>query len=171
MAARESQLKIKNRLTAYFDDSVVLEWPITRGATDILARSEDRYSPRVDVAVHTIGTAPGNHLDVMMEYWNANAPERLHAVFSQMNPNINPRCVLAIEVVFSGSSKHIIGDITNASMMGLYGIVVASGKMITKVRRIKEYIRVLQGLGKAPESLFQNVCVMSEEEFLQYISP
>ena len=35
--------------------------------------------------------------------------------------NKNPRCLLSVEVEFSGSSKLIMGDFTNAGMMGHVG--------------------------------------------------
>ena len=90
------------------------------------------------------------------------------ALLNRLSTNANPRCSLAIEVVFSGSSKHILGDITNASMMGLYGLVVVKDeeRILEKAKRIFEYVKRIIEVGKAPANLFQNTRILSASEFL-----
>lgn len=170
MTSRQLQNEIKVRLETNFGESVTVEWPISKGATDRFAHENTRYSPRVDVAVYTVGTNVGNYQEEIERFWEQNAPSKLENKFQGLKKNKNPRCALAIEVVYSGSSKHILGDITNASMMGLYGAVVPSQKMLSKTKRIFEYIKAIREAGKAPESLFRNVIVISENEFLNLIS-
>ena len=170
MSAKDYQHEIKGKLEFHFGATVIVEWPISKGATDLFAPNKSRYSPRVDVAVNTVGTASGNHLDEIANFWETKAPEKLKNQFRQNWWNNNPRCTLAIEVVFSGSPKQILGDITNASMMGFYGVVIPSPQMDAKVRRILEYVVAVKNAGKAPANLFQNVRVISQDEFVYLIS-
>lgn len=167
---KQFQQKIKISLKKYFDDTVVVEWPISRGATDKFIRRTTQYSPRVDVAVNTAGVFAGNHRREIENFWNERAPRELKNLLGNLEKNINPRCSLAIEVVFSGSSKHILGDITNASMMGLYGVIVPSQKMTLKVKRIFEYVKRIKDAGKAPETLFKNVLIIPQKKFTDLIS-
>jgi hypothetical protein len=75
MRAPELQEVIKQRLETYFGNRVVTEWPISKGATDSLAAKSTLYSPRVDVAVYTVGTAPGNRrLEIVL--FGPNWPPR-----------------------------------------------------------------------------------------------
>jgi hypothetical protein len=80
--------------------------------------------------------------------------------------NTNPRCLLAIEVVFSGSSKHIMGDTLNAGALGLYGLVVGTDKLMPKIKRIGKYLEILAALEKLPP-MFRNVHALSTTEFEQ----
>lgn len=170
MTAKVFQHEIKKKLEAHFGETVVVEWTVSKGATDPFAPNRSRYSPRVDVAVNTAGTAPGNHLREIGTFWAQKAPEKLKQVFWKVDYNRNPRCTLAIEVVFSGSPKQILGDITNASMMGLYGIVIPSPNMEARVKRVIEYVVAIRAVGKAPENLFQNVRIIPQGEFVDLIS-
>lgn len=91
-------------------------------------------------------------------------PSSLQQRFVGMSPNENPRCLLAIEVVFSGSAKHMLGDLLNASALGLFGLVVCHESKFAKVNRNREYAIELANLGKIP-TLFQNVRVITFSDF------
>lgn len=162
------QNKITEKLQQYFSE-VKTEWSVTKNATDVF--SVPVYGPRVDVAVGPFNIEKGNKIDEIKTVFKNKAPQKLknYIESNNLSENANPRCVLAIEVVFSGSSKHILGDITNASMMGLYGFVVASNSKFNKLKRIFEYSKVIKQVGKAPKGLFSNVCVISEEMFLELL--
>jgi hypothetical protein len=170
MKAADLQQEIKEKLTAYFGNTVVVEWPISRGSSDAFSQSDSRYSPRVDVAVFTAGMTPGNYLEGIRYFWERKAPVKLKGKFDSLPCNENRRCALAIEVVHSGSPKYILGDLTDASMMGLYGVVVPSLGMELKVRSVWEYAKVLRAVGKAPDILFQNLLIIPQAEFIALIT-
>lgn len=161
MIARDVQSAFAERLRQLFgDDAVEYEWRISRGASDALAHDPFRYSPRVDLAVGPFNTGPDRRSDLQPSL----LPRAFRAAIGDRRTNQNPRCLLAIELAFSGTSKHMIGDLLHASAMGLYGIVVGSDRSMAKLRRINEYLLAIEALGKTPH-LFRNVLIMAVEEF------
>ncbi len=163
------QLELEKALQRHFRD-VQTEWPISTGATDALARSRLRYAPRLDLAVGPFSVQQGNRGHEMMTEFASTAPRKLRD-FTRTNlgKNGNPRCAMAIEISFSGSSKHMLGDIANASMIGLYGFVIANDGQIGKLKRILEYVNAVQALGKLHMAVFNNVAVMSTNEFMDLL--
>jgi hypothetical protein len=159
MRASEYQTLATERLSRYFDD-VDVEWSVVKGATDALRRDIHRYAPRVDIAVGPFNTAPGRDSEINEEL----LPQDLRELFADRPPNENPRCLLAIEVLFSGSSKHIMGDTLNAGAHGLYGLVVGAEARMPKIKRIGKYLEVLADLEKLPP-MFRNVVAVSTTEF------
>lgn len=141
-------------------DQVALEWRTSAGATDALRPEVLRYAPRVDIGVGPFNVTPGpKQMDREM------IPPGLRGWFEGLDANENPRCLIAIEVVFSGSAKHVLGDILNASTLGLFGLLVCSEDLIARVRRNLEYLKQLANVGKVPP-LFRNVRVVSVAEFV-----
>jgi hypothetical protein len=117
MRASEYQRLAEARLKGHFDD-VRVEWSVVNGASGVQQRAIHRYAPRVDIAIGPFNTTPGpdSQIDERL------LPRRLRQLFSDRPRNPNPRCLLAIEIVFSGSPKHIMGDTLNAGALGLYGL-------------------------------------------------
>lgn len=159
MPGRDYQLAVRPLLQRHFDD-VRLEWSVTSNATDALQRDPRRYAPRVDIAIGPFNTAPGRDAGLSEEL----LPACLRPLFQGLPPNRNPRCLLAIEVIYSGSSKHMMGDTLNAGALGLYGLVIGAAVHVPKIRRIGEYLQALAELEKLP-SLFRNVVALSTDEF------
>jgi hypothetical protein len=159
MTANDYQRVTEATLRRHFAD-VRLEWSVVKDATDALAADIKRYAPRVDIAVGPFNTTPGPDQRIT----DALVPDRLRPLFHDRPPNPNPRCLLAIEVIYSGSSKHILGDILNAGALGLYGLVVGRDALMPKIRRIGQYLEVLAQLEKLPW-LFRNVVALSTVEF------
>jgi hypothetical protein len=159
MSAADYQRVIQALLRRHFSE-VRLEWSVVTDATDALTVDINRYAPRVDVAIGPFNTTPGP--DPRIEL--ALLPKDLRLLFDGRPANLNPRCLLAIEVTFSGSSKHIMGDLLNAGALGLYGMVIGSNRTLPKIRRILRYLEVLAELEKLPW-LFQNVVVLSTNDF------
>jgi hypothetical protein len=159
MPGRDYQEAVAPLLRRHFDD-VRIEWSISQGATDALSRDTAVYAPRVDVAVGPFSTTPGGSDAISA----ALMPSKLRAVVEGRPTNPNPRCLIAIEVCYSGSSKHIMGDMLNAGALGLYGFVVGGDpKHMLKIQRIGRYLEVLADLGKVPW-LFRNVVTLSTGE-------
>ena len=161
MAATEFQTRIKPLLEQHYPQ-VLLEWPVYKNATDPFQRNISQYYPRTDIAVGPFSIDHGHNTDINLNLVNP-ALERKLRLLHRHNPN--PRCLLAIEVVFSGSSKHILGDILNASAIGLYGIVVGTPEMLPKIKRNMEYLKKLAEVGKLSPLPFQNVLIMDTTEF------
>jgi hypothetical protein len=159
MSATEYQRLAEARLRRHFAD-VRLEWSVVKDATDALRANIHRYAPRVDIAIGPFNTTPGS--DARID--EALLPRSLRQLFSDRPVNPNPRCLLAIEVVFSGSSKHIMGDTLNAGAHGLYGLVVGAELLMPKIQRIGTYLQVLADLEKLPP-MFRNVVALSTAEF------
>ena len=70
----------------------------------------------------------------------------------------------------SAPEAHIMGDILNASALGLLGFVVCNDNQLTKVLRNFEYLNTVKKLGKVPEPLFKNVVALSTTEFDQLLA-
>jgi hypothetical protein len=146
-------------LREHYDD-VRVEWASASGGTDSLAASPDRYAPRVDLVVGPFNTDPGPGSIAA-----SDVVPKMRSWFEGLGQNPNPRCLLAIEVVYSGSAKHVLGDILNSSVLGLYGLVICSEAKEARVRRNLAYLRSLMNVGKLP-TLFQNVKVMNTADFV-----
>lgn len=159
MTAAEYQREAEIKLNRHFQE-VRREWSVTKDATDALMADIRRYAPRVDIAVGPFNTTPGHDGRI-----NAGLlPRSFRRLFDGAPPNANPRCLLAIEVSFSGSSKHIMGDLLNAGAHGLYGLVVGKEELMPKISRIGVYLELLAKLEKLPP-MFQNVVLLSVGDF------
>lgn len=167
------QTRIAEKLSEHFSE-VEKEWRITKNATDSFSINIDVYAPRLDVAVGPFNTDEPHkeeNVEKIQKTFSQKATKELKNIveLKRLEQNQNPRCMLAIEVAFSGSEKHFLGDITNASMMGLYGFVVANNSTLDKLERIFRYAKVAKQVGKMPVNLFSNVCIISDEKFLQLL--
>jgi hypothetical protein len=177
MNGREIQAAICAALADSFEaGQIVSEWNIRKDATDAF-QDTGSYAPRLDVAIGPFNLSFQNREKHAVRIQTFDHPliENLKRVISQQNYggiyfNPNPRCLVAIEVEHRTSSKHILGGITNASMMGLLGVVVGSNGCISKVRRIHEYACKLKQVEKAHDGMFGNVACFEETEFLDFLN-
>jgi hypothetical protein len=177
MTATQYQAGIYKLLVKLFGPSLVRsEWDIRRDAADAFLDPRS-YAPRVDVAVgpfnKTVDSVERDVQNILEAAKHELVQEIIATSYSQNEGHFihhkNPRCLLAIEVEFSGSSKHILGDIANASMIGLVGVVVGSRKNIEKIERVGRYVRRLRTVKKAPPDLFANVAFLSTVQFLKLL--
>lgn len=170
MSAQKYQQEISRALRDHFND-VRIEWSVTKGSSDAL-RFGATYAPRVDIAVGPFNTVTHDtHIKREEVLALANNPviKRIIDRAPEFDFNPNPRCLLAIEIEFSGSSKHMLGDFTNASMMGLVGVVVVPPAKFEKAARIYRYVEFIRNVHKAPVELFSNLALFNTNEFLRLI--
>lgn len=173
MSAAIYQRRMEELLKLIFSaDMIKREWSIWDGARDGFRRTNTMYAPRLDIAVGPFNTTTENkHFDTTaIRNFDGNpliASIILKGQEENQNwqYNNNPRCLLAIEIEYSGSSKHILGDYTNASMMGHIGVVVSSAENYEKISRVGEYVKTLRQLEKASADLFCNTVHYREDEF------
>ena len=171
VTAREYQKHLIGALTATIPE-VKPEWAVARDATDSYTNPANaRYAPQLDIAIGPFNISRDVDANVN-EICRASGHNLINHIRSRgvSFENENPRCLLAIEIEFTGSSKHILGGITNASMMGLVGIVIGRSDNIAKIHRIQEYVRWLPQVRKAPMSLFGNVVIFEATPFLELVA-
>lgn len=169
------QKRLKIKLKQCFIE-VDLERSVIKEAEDMLKRDPLRYAPRLDLVIgpynlkaHDQWKEASQIKETLFSFRKENTKEFFKTV-SKLETNQNPRYAVAIEIVFSGSSKHILGDITNASTLGLYGFVVANEKMLPKAQRILKHLQNLKYLGKIAPNMFNNIKIVSMKEFDNYFS-
>lgn len=165
-ASTRYQKDLSEALSRFFPGEAVIEYFIPKNAKDQFSREVGMYLPRLDVAVGPFNETDGDKYESIKADYLAKAPEMLKNITSTLGQNKNPRCALGIEVVYSGTSKHILGDMINSGTIGLYGLVLVSDEMCTKVQRIQEYVRVVKGLRKLPGEFCANVKVLRASQFL-----
>ena len=96
------------------------DWiPFTKEETE---EEWSHYSPRVDIAVGPFDTVGGSK-----EILNASEKDALTSFLKKHTADVNPHpnCLVAIEIGYTGTRKHRMGDLVNASLIGHVGIVVA----------------------------------------------
>ena len=171
MSAKHFQQQAIRALINHFDD-IRAEWAVTKGALDG-RHFGPAYGPRLDIAVGPFNTMKDDTLIRQGEIL-ACATHSIIKRIVEREPeftfNPNPRCLLAVEIEFSGSSKHILGDLTNASMMGLVGVVIVPPDNFDKASRIYRYLGFVHNVNKAPEELFRNLVLFRTHEFMRLLA-
>lgn len=176
MAARQYQAKVYKLLSDIFDrDRVQSEWNIRVKASDRFIEPTT-YAPRVDIAVGPFNPTSDLVRHDVGKIYEASSHGLIQDLIStsrSQNGNFmghqNPRCLLAIEIEFSGSSKHILGDIANAGMMGLVGVVIGPPTNIKKIQRVCQYVQLLRSAKKGPPDLFTNVACFETAGFVKLL--
>ena len=180
--AKEYQNFVSEKLMSIFgEDNVIKEWDVAKGSRDDYSR--ELYCPRIDLAVGPFNISRNIERDAGIISSTVN----LHREFIGKlvgksetnvgsvddflsNKNRNPRCFLAIEIEKSGTRKHMLGDIANASIIAAIGIVVPmTQSTLNGFKGIKKYVQFATSVGKLNPS-FNNVLVVSQENFTQIIS-
>jgi len=153
------------------DTSVNSERPARQDATDTF-RDFRTYAPVSDIVVGPYNlTREGRRADVKRikcasRHWLISEITKVcQNQNGFFNENPNPRCLLAIEIEFSGPAKYILGDLMNASMMGLVGVVIGKLENFQKIERVRKYAQKLREVGKADPTLFTNVACFTAEDF------
>jgi hypothetical protein len=145
-----------------------------------LGEGRQMYAPIVDIAVGPFATRarygpeytallnrtePFIHSLILCHNENF-ADDADHACFARiLTFNDNARCLLCIEIEQSGSRKHCLGNLVNASSLGRVGLLVArTEKTLRTFIRQRIYLRFLAEVGK---NTFRtdNALVLSEPQF------
>lgn len=176
------QADVVEKLKIIFgEDNVKNEWNVAKDSQDDYGRH--LYCPRIDVAVGPFNisgeiTRDNQRIIEVIEQHNVfirklvdnsetfvgNADDFL------ASRNKNPRCFLTIELEKSGSRKHLLGDIANASIIGAFGVVVGMNEdKLDAFKKIKKYIHFATQVDKLPKT-FNNVIVLSRAKFMEIIS-
>ena len=145
---------------------------------------DKRYSPRIDVAIGPFATetklidrydqlsrTAKPFLDHCFDIFKENMRAFNPGIFLEnhngyTNFNQNARCFIAIEIEKSGSRKHRLGDIVNASALGRIGLIIAwDAAALRSFLRIITYFDFLREVKK---NTFQtaNVAILEKEQFL-----
>jgi hypothetical protein len=178
--SKEYQLKIARRLRALLKEEVKTEW---------LAMQEQPtlYAPQIDIAVgpfvYDDSCIPEKH-DPLVRKWKGlindmltchkqnveylhweNCQTTLHNVCFK---NKTARCLMAIEIENQVSRKHLIGGITNASILGRVGILVAfnQDKLIASAR-IRQYLWFMSRAGGLDTT---NLLILTKEQLADILS-
>ena len=184
MTSIEFQKKIYEKLKIIFpsqgnEELVKIEWNISKGATDPLnpkVRGKI-YLPRPDLAVGPFSLDPGvcNYKETFSD--NNDFFEKLFKVsrFSgkannfedfKNNTNKNPRCLIAIEIEASGTTKHRLGDMVNASLLGKVGVIIPlTEKIRNSFLRIANFFHHAECAGKMPPGVLKNILIIEHDKF------
>jgi len=162
------------------DQNVKKEWDVAKNSQDDFNRT--MYCPRPDLAVGPFNIDQNivPNLNAISQTLNMhrNLIQKLIAESENYSGNVldflekrnkNPRCMLAIEVEHSGSRKHMLGDIANASILGAIGIVIPlSTDKLNSFKKIMNYVDFATIVGKI-KPIFNNVLIIKKATFLRVI--
>lgn len=146
-----------------------------------LGVGRDMYAPRIDIAVGPfaieqrrfeerysellLDTRP--FIESLIERHNQNidAAEQRASFETIAFFNLNARCLLCIEIEDSGSRKHCLGNLVNASALGRIGLLVArSDEILRTFVRQRVYLRFLADVEKNSFRT-DNALVLSAQQF------
>lgn len=139
------------------------------------------YSPCIDIAVGPFATGhkkyekkynellaeSRNFVEQLISCHNQNIEESEEAVtwenIAYFNPNA--RCLIGIEIENTGTKKHCIGDLVNASALGRIGLLVAWNQEVLRTfLRQRVYLRYLERVEKNTFKV-DNSLILSKEQF------
>jgi len=173
MAAKEVQEKITELLKNIFNE-VNKEWNAAKNSQDDYNRKI--YCPRLDIAIGPFNINR-NFQDREKILQSIKSKKKIidkickegHLLEFPLKNNNNPRCAIAIEIEYSGSRKHMLGDITNASILGGIGIIVAVGnKKLKQFVKMKGYIDFAVKNEKI-KPIFNNIVIIGSEDLIKIL--
>jgi len=178
----EYQELVCNSLQRIFGETnVKKEWNVAKDSRDDFTR--ELYCPRLDIAIGpfnidrdvernkmAIKRVARRHRDFVDRMLRYSQQQGSNVDGFLENANANPRCFLAIEVENSGSSKHMLGNIANTSIIGSIGVVIPFNyKKASLCKRIKKYVTFATQVRKIKD-VFKNVLIIDKENFLRALN-
>lgn len=179
MTAREYQNKVAKILKTIFSKELVkTEWNSVE-FDEHAGNHKLIYAPRHDIAIGPFNSylrnldTSNDCTEIMMSHLLTTKLFKNclknRGTLKEVWNNFN-RCYLAIELEFSGSSKHMLGSIINASVSGGIGIIITTKKNIKKINRLVAYIMRLEGLERIEINHLRNLIVFEKNDFLKLLS-
>jgi hypothetical protein len=175
---RAYQRQVKDALDRLYAE-VEIQWQPFRGEGPRI------YAPVVDVAVGPFAIErryideygqlldqTRAFIDNLIARHNANLegqeePARFERI---RNFNENARCLLCIEIEESGSRKHCLGNLVNASALGRIGVLIARQASVMRVFvRQRAYLHFLAEVQKNTFRT-ENALVLTAEQFTECLA-
>lgn len=161
--AKEYQKEISTKLKNIFEE-IKVEEP--------MRLPHNIYTPRVDVAIgpfaynDSLSGEYNNLLSTHQELLNKLKEKSINKDWLDFGINDNPRCFIAIEVENSTEkdTKHLLGSITNASILGKVGILIVFNNK-KGLENMKNYFKFAKEHNKIKDHLFQNVAMIVKKDF------
>lgn len=124
MDTKTVQAEMNKLLAGIFgEENLRPEWRSNAHAKDWLY-DENIYAPRPDIAVGPFNIEKGRNISGIEDAFYRHQDFFYRLEISNAHSNINPRCLIAIEIENSNKYKHMLGNIINASILGKIGIIV-----------------------------------------------
>jgi hypothetical protein len=143
---------------------------------------EPLYSPTSDVAVGPFSFSEGNlnrlyrhlaSLEDIRGFITAMQESGLGDGYNEhlLELNQNPRCFISVEVENSTARdvKHLLGSVTNCSLLAKVGIVIVFDEYIEYAKRLISYLAFVKRVKKTDKELFRNVFVLSKTAFEEIV--
>ena len=174
--------QIQGEITNLFNEklkggiSAKKEWRVTKERTDGYD-GKLLYAPIIDIGIepfliHYVTPLEKSKLEKAFSE-NKILIEKIKRrgkIFDEFEPNMNPRCLIAIEIETSGSRKHLLGDIINASIFGKIGLIVPTNeKNFKSFERIMEYLQFAQKNKKIKNKVLNNVILIKSDELIEVL--
>lgn len=152
------------------------EWKVTKEHTDGYD-SKLLYAPVIDIGVgpFLVNRVSYSENEKMERAFSDNKRliEQIKSegeTLGDFEYNQNPRCLIAIEVETSGSRKHLIGDIANASIFGKIGLIVPTNDANYKAfKKIIEFLKFAQENKKMHERVFNNIILIKSKKLIELL--
>lgn len=173
MTEKEYQLVVKNALLHLYAE-VETQWYPFRG------QGRRIYSPAIDIAVGPFAVTERledrysellnqtrGFIERLIEVHNGNVEDQNEKTSFEeiLSFNENARCLIGIEIENTGSKKHCLGDLVNASALGRLGLLIAwSPNVLRTFLRQRVYLSYLKSVGK---NTFRttNALILTREQF------
>ena len=177
MLTREYQNQLVTNLRNIFGNELVVpEWDSVRASL----HSGDHkivYAPRHDIAVGPFNSLLNFDIgtDATKPMQSNPFTRRLYRDYLRERDTLRrcwnslSRCYLAIEIEFSGSSKHLLGSMLNAVVSGSIGIVIVNETNIQKAIRMSNYLMRLEDFEKVKLNVLRNLIIFDRDDFLKLL--
>jgi hypothetical protein len=178
MNARDYQNKLVTDFQHIFTDQPVeKEWDSVKYDPHF-SNHKEVYAPRHDIAIGPFN----DYSDLDCGIDNTKQMQTHPFIKNLINDRLQAgcqlkevwnsfsRCFIALEIEFSGSLKHLLGSIINASANGSIGIVVGNRENIDKINRIYYYLSRLEYLERLKLNTLGNLFIFEEDQFLKLLS-